>query len=69
MKKIKKIIDFFELKDEANFDSKNESLILYKIKSFICNFKNQTIKYKIVWIIRILCWLSFILVGIIGTFF
>ncbi|MBQ5876907.1 MAG: hypothetical protein IIW71_03845 [Treponema sp.] len=68
MKKYKKIIDFFSSENESFSDEKEEDLIFTRIKSFIFNFSKQTIKYKIVWIVRILCWLLFIILGIIGTF-
>ena len=68
MKKYKKIIDFFSSENESFSDEKEEDLIFTRIKSFIFNFSKQTIKYKIVWIVRILCWLLLIILGIIGTF-
>ncbi len=62
---------FSEVNEQASEnmdDGTNDMTIKDKVVAFIKCFPYQSPKYKIVWMIRILCWILFLGIGIFGLF-
>lgn len=55
---------FREVNEESSKSETDEMTIKEKVVSFIKYFPRQSVQYKIVWTIRILCWI--LLLGIAG---
>lgn len=65
MKNKLKWLNFFVT--EKN-ESEDEQTLKEKVSEFIRTFKYQSAQYKIVWIIRILCWALIFGVAVFGFF-
>lgn len=64
-----KWLDFFRNKENEETHENDQIKTLKEIiKSFISNFKHQTVQYKIVWSVRILCWILILAAAIFGVF-
>lgn len=58
---------FFESQQKNEESEETESLFLKeKIILFLKTFRHQPAQYKIVWTVRILCWILILGVGICG---
>lgn len=64
-----KWLDFFRNKENEETHENDQNKTLKEIiKSFISNFKHQTVQYKIVWSVRILCWILILAAAVFGVF-
>ena len=62
-----KWLKFFESQQKDGDDGETEDLFLKdKVTLFLMTFGQQSLRYQIVWAMRILCWILVLAVGVYG---
>ena len=60
-------LKFFEDSTATNDDDGEERMLLERLRLFISSFPYQSAHYKIVWLVRIVCWLLVAALAVFGA--
>ena len=63
---LKMFVEVQESSNETETDETKEMTIKEFVTAFILGFKDQSARYKIVWSVRILCWVLILGVAVFG---